>query len=326
MKAIRLEAHGGPEQLKLHDVPEPIPGPDEALVEVGAAGVNFMDIGVRTGQLWRHLTPPFVPGVEGAGRVIALGEGVTTLSVGQRVSWVYVPGSYAERIVADADELVPVRDAIDDEAAAGLMMQGVSAHHFVTGFYAVKPGDVALVHAASGGVGLMLTQMIKLLGGRVIARVSTEDKAEIAHEAGADHVIVESGGTFATRVLQLTNGQGVHVVYDGSGAVTFDDSLASLRRHGVLAYYGPVLGSPKPINIATLPRSVLIGFPTFMDHVPGRAALLSCTRQLFDWVESRRLKVNIGQRYPLANAAQAHSDIASRRTTGKLLLIPKPPP
>jgi len=154
MKAIRLEAHGGPEHLKLHDVPEPIPGPDEALVQVSAAGVNFMDIGVRTGQLWRHLTPPFVPGVEGAGCVIAFGEGVETLSVGQRVSWVYVPGSYAERIVADADALVPVPDAVDDEAAAGLMMQGVSAHHFATGFYAVKPGDVALVHAASGGVGM----------------------------------------------------------------------------------------------------------------------------------------------------------------------------
>lgn len=322
MKAIRLEAHGGPEHLKLHDVPEPIPGPDEALVQVSAAGVNFMDIGVRTGQLWRHLTPPFVPGVEGAGCVIAFGEGVETLSVGQRVSWVYVPGSYAERIVADADTLVPVPDAVDDEAAAGLMMQGVSAHHFATGFYAVKPGDVVLVHAASGGVGLMLTQMIKLLGGRVIARVSTEDKAEIAHAAGADHVIVENGGTFAKRVLQLTDGEGVHVVYDGSGAVTFDDSLASLRRHGVLAYYGPVLGSPKPIDIATLPRSVLIGFPTFMDHVPTSEALLGCCRQLFEWVESGQLKVNIGQRYPLADAAQAHTEIAARRTTGKLLLIP----
>jgi NADPH2:quinone reductase len=275
MKAIRLEAHGGPEHLKLHDVPEPIPGPDEALVQVSAAGVNFMDIGVRTGQLWRHLTPPFVPGVEGAGCVIAFGEGVETLSVGQRVSWVYVPGSYAERIVADADALVPVPDAVDDEAAAGLMMQGVSAHHFATGFYAVKPGDVALVHAASGGVGLMLTQMIKLRGGRVIARVSREDKAEIARAAGADHIIVESGGTFATRVLQLTDGQGVNVVYDGSGAVTFDDSLASLRRHGVLAYYGPVLGSPKPINIATLPRSVLIGFPTSIPTKNGITASIS---------------------------------------------------
>ena len=257
MKAIRLEAHGGPEQLKLYDVPELVAGPGEALVQVAAAGVNFMDIGVRTGQLWRHFTPPFVPGVEGAGRVIALGEGVKTLSVGQRVSWVYVPGSYVERIVADADALVPVPDAVDDEAAAGLMMQGVSAHHFATGFYAVKPGDVALVHAASGGVGLILTQMIKLLGGRVIARVSTEDKAEIAPAAGADHVIVESGGNFAKEVLQLTSGEGVQVVYDGSGAVTFDDSLASLRRHGVLTYYGPVLESPKPIDIATLRRERL---------------------------------------------------------------------
>jgi NADPH:quinone reductase len=189
--------------------------------------------------------------------VIALGEGVETLHAGQRVAWVYAPGSYAEQVVTRADALVPVPDAIDDQTAAGLMMEGVTAHHFATGFYAVKPGDLALVHAATGGVGLMLTQMIKLLGGRVIARVSTEGNAQIARAAGADHVIVESGGNFAKEVLQLTNGEGVQVVYDGSGAVTFDDSLASLRRHGVLSYYGPVLGSPKPIDIATLRRERL---------------------------------------------------------------------
>jgi NADPH2:quinone reductase len=168
----------------------------------------------------------------------------------------------------------------------------------------------------------MLTQIVKLRGGRVIGRVSTEDKAEIARAAGADHVIVESGGNFAKEVLRLTNNEGVKVVYDGSGAATFEDSLASLRRHGVLAYYGPGIGHLKPIDIITLPRSVLIGYPTFADHVPTREALLNRSKQLFDWIESGQLKVSIGQRYPLADAAQAHIDLASRRTTGKLLLIP----
>jgi NADPH2:quinone reductase len=322
MKVIRVENHGGPEQLKLHDGPAPTPGAGEALVRIRAAGVNFMDIGVRTGQFWRHLTPPFVPGVEGAGEVIALGENVTTLSIGQRVAWVYAPGSYAEQAVVAADALVPIPDDVTDETAAGLMMQGVTAHHFVTGFYAVKPGDTALIHAAAGGVGLMLTQMVRLLGGNVIARVSTESKADIARAAGAQQVIVEHEGKFAAAVLELTGGLGVNVVYDGSGAATFDDSLASLGRHGVLTYYGPALGSPKPIDIATLPRSILVGFPTFADHVPTREALLSVTSQLFDWVRRGELKVNIGHRYRLADAAQSHHDLASRRTTGKLLLLP----
>jgi NADPH2:quinone reductase len=322
MKVIRVENHGGPEQLKLHECPVPTPGVGEALVRIRAAGVNFMDIGVRTGQFWRHLTPPFVPGVEGAGEVIALGKDVTTLSIGQRVAWVYAPGSYAEQAIVPAAALVPIPDDVDDETAAGLMMQGVTAHHFVTGFYAVKPGDTALIHAAAGGVGLMLTQMVRLLGGNVIARVSAQSKADIARAAGAQHVIVENEGKFAAAVIELTNGLGVNVVYDGSGAATFDDSLASLGRHGVLTYYGPGLGSPKPIDIATLPRSVLVGFPTFADHIPTREALLSVTSQLFDWVRRGELKVNIGQRYRLADAAQAHDDLASRRTTGKLLLLP----
>jgi NADPH2:quinone reductase len=322
MKAIRLDVRGGPEQLKLHEVPSPIPGPGEVLVQVRAAGVNFMDIGVRTGLLWRDKPLALIPGVEGAGRVISVGENVEAIRPGQRVAWVYAPGSYAEKVAVRADALVPIPDAIEDEIAASLMMQGVAAHHFTTGFYAVKSGDIALVHAAAGGVGLLLTQMVKILGGRVIARVSSADKAVIARAAGADDVIVESGGTFAKEVLRLSGGEGVHVVYDGSGAATFDDSLASLRRHGVLTYYGPVLGSPPLINISTLPRSVLIGFPTFADHIPTREALLRCTGQLFDWVANGQLKVSIGKRYALHDATQAHIDIASRRTTGKLLLVP----
>lgn len=321
MKTIRIEAHGGPEQLKLYEGPSPAPGPGQALVQITAAGVNFMDIGVVNGMY--QLEPlPFTPGVEGAGRIVALGEGVDHLRVGGRVGWFFVLRSYAEQIAAPIDALVPLPDTIEDETAASLMMQGLTASHFATETHAIKRGDIALVHSAAGGVGLMLTQIIKLLGGQVIGRVSNERKAEIARAAGADHVIVESGGAFADEVRRLTNGEGVHVVYDGAGADTFQGSLDSLRYHGVLAYYGQTIKRLPPIDLLELPRSVHVTYPRVHHHVLTREALLTRSRQLFDWVESGQLKVNIGQRYPLADAAQAHIDITSRRRTGKLLLIP----
>lgn len=322
MNAIQLYRHGAPEQLEWRTVPMRAPGAGEVLVRTTAIGVNFMDIGVRIGQLWRNEPLPLVPGVEGVGEVIALGEGVSSLACGERVAWVYAQGSYAEQVIVPADSLVPVPATIPDDIAAGLMMQGVTAHHFATSFYAVKPGDVALVHAAAGGVGLLLTQMIKLRGGHVIARVSSADKEGVVRAAGADEVIVSSDGRFVDQVKQLTMGEGVQVVYDGSGAATFQDSMESLRRHGVLAYYGPVLGSPPPINIATLPRSILIGFPKFNDHIATRDRLTACVSELFDWVSRGKLKVAIGKRYPLKEAARAHTDLESRRSTGKLLLIP----
>ena len=322
MNAIQLFQHGGPEQLVWRNVPTGEPRAGEVLVRTTAVGVNFMDIGVRNGQLWRDQPLPLIPGVEGVGEVIALGEGVQSLTMGERVAWVYAQASYAEHVIVPADSLVSVPASIPDDTAAGLMMQGVTAHHFATRFYAVKPGDVALVHAAAGGVGLLLTQMIKLRGGRVIARVSSADKEAIARTAGADDVIVSSDGRFVDEVMRLTANEGVNVVYDGSGAATFQDSMGSLRHHGVLAYYGPVLGSPPLINIAALPRSIMIGFPKFSDHIATRDTLLTCVNELFEWVGSERLKVTIGQRYPLREAARAHIDLQSRRSTGKLLLIP----
>jgi NADPH2:quinone reductase len=322
VKTITLKAHGGPEQLQVQNSPSPVAGPNQVLVKVNVVGVNFMDTGVRSGILWRDKPLPLVPGVEGAGRILALGDGVETFQVGDRVAWVYAPGSYTEQLVAAADALVPLPDTIDDEIAAAVMMQGVTASHLATQFYAVRPGDIALVHAAAGGVGTLLTQIVKLRGGTVIARVSSREKVEIAREAGAGHVIVERGGSFLQEILGLTDGRGVDVVFDGSGATTFDDSLASLHRHGVLAYYGPVLGAPKPINIAALPRSILIGFPIFSDHIATRNELLDRTRQLFDWIESGELKVKVGKRYPMSEAAQAHVDIESRRSVRKLVLIP----
>jgi NADPH2:quinone reductase len=246
MKAIIMTGIGGTDMLELVDRPEPVAGPGEALVEIAVAGVNFMDVGVRRGMAWTDTPNPKILGVEGAGRVIAVGEGVDRVRPGQRVAWVYAPGSYAERIAIPAAALVPVPDAIDDRTAAAVMMQGLTASHFATDFYPVQPGDIALVHAAAGGLGLLLTQIIKLRGGRVIGRVSSPDKIAVAHAAGADHLIVDDAGNFAAEVVRLSGGEGVHVVYDGSGPVTFAGSLASLRRSGTFCWFGPVLGGPGP--------------------------------------------------------------------------------
>ncbi|MBN3754444.1 quinone oxidoreductase [Paraburkholderia sp. Tr-20389] len=322
MKTIVMDGPGGPEVLRVAERDEPVAGPGEVLVEVDAAGVNFMDIGVRRGGIWATMPNPKTLGVEGAGRVLKVGENVADIRPGQRVAWVYAPGSYAQRIAIPAASLVPVPDAIDHTTAAAVMMQGLTASHFATDFYPVRQGDIALVHAAAGGLGLLLTQIIRLRGGMVIGRVSHEDKIEAARHAGADHVIVDSEGHFADEVMRLTDGEGVHVVYDGSGPATFQGSLASLRRSGTFCWYGPVLGDAGPIHIMSLPKSIKIGYATFMDHIPTPALLRARTKQLFDWIIAGVLEVRIGGVYPLADAARAHADMESRRTTGKLLLVP----
>jgi NADPH2:quinone reductase len=322
MKAMAMTRLGGPEAMELVDWPEPRPGPGEALVEIAAAGVNFMDIGVRRGAAWNEMSNPKVLGVEGAGRVLAVGEGADGVRPGQRVAWVYVPGSYAERKTIPVDALVPIPDEIDDRTAAAAMMQGLTASHFATDFYPVQPGNIALVHAAAGGLGLLLTQVIKLRGGRVIGRVSSQDKAAVAKAAGADHVIVDTEGEFSEEVLRFTGGEGVHVVYDGSGPTTFQGSLDSLRRSGTFCWYGPVLGGPGPLDIMSLPKSVKIGYAVFSDHIHTPELLRVHAKQIFDWIAEGELKVRIGATYPLAEAARAHADMESRSTTGKLLLIP----
>ncbi|WP_395337247.1 quinone oxidoreductase [Novosphingobium sp. BL-8H] len=322
MKAVAMNGIGGADRLELVERPDPVPGPGEVLVEVAAAGVNFMDIGVRQGMAWTDVPDPKVLGVEGAGRVLAIGAGVDRFAPGDRVAWVYVPGSYAQRIVAPADALVPVPDGIDDRTAAAVMMQGLTASHFATDFYPVQPGDVALVHAAAGGLGLLLTQIVKLRGGTVIGRVSSADKVAAARAAGADHVVVDATGDFAAQVLALTGGEGVHVVFDGSGPTTFAGSLAVLRRSGTFCWYGPVLGGPGPIDVMSLPRSIKLGYAVFSDHIPTPERLREKAGQLFDWIAAGKLEIRIGGVYPLAQAARAQEDMASRRTTGKLLLIP----
>jgi len=322
MRAVVMERTGDIDVLRLVERPDPQPAPGQVLVEIAAAGVNFMDIGVRQGMAWNEMPNPKVLGVEGAGRVIALGQGVEDFRVGQRVAWVYAPGSYADRIVVATDSLVPIPDNIDDESAAAVMMQGLTASHFATDFHPIQPGEVAFVHAAAGGLGLLLTQIIKMRGGLVIGRVSSAAKAASARAAGADHVIVDTQGNFVEAVRALTGGLGVHVVYDGSGPSTFQGSLDVLRRAGTFCWYGPVLGAPGPLDIMRLPKSIKLGYAVFFDHISTPERLRARTAQLFDWVVSSELKLQIGGRYALPDAAQAQADMASRATTGKLLLIP----
>ena len=322
MRAVVMNGTGGQKMLEYVERPEPVAGPGEALVEIAFAGVNFMDIGVRQGMAWTDIPNPKILGVEGVGRVLKVGIGVEGIEPGQRVAWVYAPGSYAERIAIPATSLVPVPDTIDDRVAASVMMQGLTASHFATDFYPVQPGDVALVHAAAGGLGLLLTQIIKLRGGHVIGRVSSEEKVAAAREAGADHVIVDTEGRFADEALRLTNGEGVHVVYDGSGPTTFQGSLDVLRRSGTFCWYGPVLGGPGPLDIMSLPKSIKIGYATFFDHIHTPGLLRARSAQLFDWIAERKLKVLIGGEYRLADAATAHANMESRKSTGKLVLVP----
>ncbi len=317
-----MKSTGGTEVLAYVERPEPVAGPGQVLVEIALAGVNFMDIGVRQGMAWAETPNPKVLGVEGAGTVLAVGDGVEGVSVGQRVAWVYAPGSYAERIALPATSLVPVPDAIDDRTAAAVMMQGLTASHFATDFYPVRPGDVAFVHAAAGGVGLLLTQIIRLRGGSVIGRVSSHEKVAAALHAGADEVIIDAEGDFAEKVLSLTYGEGVHVVYDGSGPKTFQGSLDILRRSGTFCWYGPVLGGPGPLDIMRLPKSIKIGYAIFFDHIHTTELLRARSAQLFDWIVEGRLEIRIGGEYSLADAAKAHADMESRKTSGKLLLIP----
>lgn len=322
MKAVVMRRAGADDVLAYVDTPDPVALHNEAVVEIAFAGVNFMDIGARQGTLWTELPNPKILGVEGAGTVLSVGDDVQTIVPGQRVAWVFAPGSYAQRIAIPATSLVPIPDSIDDRTAAAVMMQGLTASHFATDFYPVQAGDIAFVHAAAGGLGTLLTQIINLRGGSVIGRVSSEGKVDAARRAGADHVIVDTGTRFAHETLSLTGGEGVHVVYDGSGPATFQGSLEILRRSGTLCWYGPVLGGPAPIDIMMLPKSIKIGYAVFLDHIHTPELLRAHTARLFDWIAEGKLSVQVGGEYALADAARAQADMESRRTTGKLLLVP----
>lgn len=318
MRAIVVNEAGGPEALQLRERPAPRPGPGEVLVDVRAAGVNFFDTAIRRQALAE------VPGAEGVGVVAETGEGVDGFAPGDRVAWLTINshGSYAEQIVLPADGAVPVPDAVDDETAAGLLLQGLTAHHFATVSHPVEPGDVALVHAAAGGVGMMLTQIVKARGGTVIGLVSRPEKVKPATDAGADHVLVSTGDAFVEPVRELTGGEGVHVVFDGAGATTFAASLQVLRTHGTMVFYGPLIGDVPTIAMNEIPRSTRLTYGVTEDHIRTPEDFRARTAELFALVEKGELVVRIGGRYPLAEAAKAHADIESRTTTGKLLLIP----
>ena len=317
MRAIVVTEFGGPEVLKHTDYEDPRPGPGEIVVDLAATGVNFRDVYERVGTYDKPL--PYVPGSEGAGRVSAVGEGVAGIGIGDVVVSADLRGAYAERGVVAADRAVPV-GGTDPEQAAAVMLQGLTAHYLSHSTYAIKPGDSALVHAAAGGVGLLLTQMIKLRGGRVIATVSTEEKEKLARDAGADEVVRYDN--FAEEVRHLTGG--VHVVYDGVGKTTFDDSMSVLRPRGMLALYGAASGPVPPVDPQRLNAagSLFLTRPTLGHYVATREELRWRTGDLFGWIAAGDLSVHIGGRYPLAEAARAHEDLEARRTTGKLLLTP----
>jgi NADPH2:quinone reductase len=322
MRAIQIERLGGPDVLVETEVDAPSPGPADVLVAVAAAGVNFVDVYFRTGRYPTRL--PFTPGVEAAGTVTAVGDEVTDIGVGDRIGWVQLPGAYAEQAVVPADRAIPLPDDIDAETAAAVLLQGMTAHYLVRDTHPVRPGDVVLVHAAAGGMGLLLTQMVTRLGGRVIATVSTAAKQELARAAGAAATIRYDEADVEKEVHRLTDGAGVDVVYDGVGAATFDASLASLRPRGTLALFGAASGPVPPFDPMRLEHagSVFLTRPSLTHHVANRAELLSRATDVLGWVADGTLSVRIGGRYPLTEAARAHADLEGRRTTGKLLLLP----
>ena len=321
MRAIVIEEQGGPEVLRLSERPDPVPGPGEVLIDVQARGVNFIDIYQRSGLY--DVPLPFVPGMEAAGVVAAVGEGVTDLSVGDRVGWAMAPGAYADRAVVKASQVVPVPEQVSAEQAAALLLQGMTAHYLVHSVYPVAEGDTVLVHAAAGGTGLLITQLAKERGARVIGTVSTEAKERIAREAGVDEVVRYTETPVAEAVRELTDGRGVAVVYDGVGRDTFDASLDSLRPRGVLALFGQSSGAVAPVDPQRLNSagSVYLTRPSLAHFTADREELLGRARELFALVGAGRLNVRVGGRYPLEEAGRAQSELASRRTTGKLLLV-----
>jgi NADPH2:quinone reductase len=319
VRAVVVTRSGGPEVLELRNEPEPAAGAGQVVVDVEAIGVNFRDIYERRGDYGG--TPPFVAGVEGAGTVASVGEDVADLEVGQRVAWVNAPGSYAERVAVEAARAVPVPEGISAELAASALLQGMTAQYLATDSYAVQPGDTVLVHAAAGGAGSLLTQVVKLLGGRVIATTSTDEKAELARRAGADTVLGYDG--FAERVRELTDGEGVPAVFDGVGKATFDESLESLRPRGILVLFGSASGHVPPFDPMRLAaRSLFLTRPSLHHYTATREELRARAAQVFEWLGSGELQVGVGGRYPLEQARQAQEDLESRRTTGKLLLLP----
>jgi len=323
MKAIMVHEHGGPEVLSYEDAPDPEPGPGEARVRLAAAGVNFIDIYQRTGLY--PIEPPFALGQEGAGEVDAVGEGVEDISVGDHVAFASVMGAYAEYVVAPAERLVPVNvTLVEARFAAAAMLQGMTAHYLTHSTFALEEGQTALVHAAAGGVGLLLCQMAKLRGATVIGTAGSEEKAQLARDAGADEVIVYTEQDFVEETKRLTGGEGVDVVYDSVGKDTFDGSLDCLRPRGYMVLFGASSGPVPPFDLQILNRKggLFVTRPSLAHYTATREELLWRAESVLSWIGNNTLEVRIGNTYPLSEAAQAHRDLEGRKTTGKLILIP----
>jgi len=322
MKAIRVHTPGGAEALRYEDVPTPTPGAGQALVKIEAAGLNFIDIYMRTGLYKNPL--PFTPGQEGAGSVEAVGPNVSEVKVGDRVAYTGVTGAYAAYAIVPSARLVKLPEGTDARTGAAAMLQGMTAHYLAHSTYPLKASDTALVHAAAGGVGLLLVQMAKRGGARVFGTVSTEAKAKLAKEAGADEVIRYTEQDFEAEVKRLTNGRGVEVVYDSVGKTTFEKSLNCLVPRGYLVLYGQSSGPVPAFDLAQLGAkgSLFITRPTLGHYTLTREELLQRSGDVLGWIRSGQLKLRIEQTFPLSDAAEAHQRLEGRLTTGKLLLIP----
>lgn len=322
MRAIQVSKTGGPEVLTLVELPVPEPKPNEALVQIKAAGVNFIDVYFREGRYPAQL--PFVVGQEAAGVVTRVGSAVTEFKIGDRVAYVGVQGSYAEYAAVPAERLVHIPGALDLNQAAAAMLQGMTAHYLSHSTYLLKRGETALVHAAAGGVGLLLVQMAKKLGARVIGTAGSDEKAALAREAGADEVIIYTKDDFETETRRLTDGQGVHVVYDGVGKSTFDKDLNVLRPRGYLVLFGGASGAVPPFDLIKLSQkgSLFITRPTLAHYTATRAELEWRSSEVMRMIVRGDLKLQIHATYPLEKAQEAHRDLEGRKTTGKVLLIP----
>lgn len=322
MKAIRIHEYGGAEAMQVEDMTTPTPGPGEALVRVAAAGVNFMDIYQRIGMYQVPL--PCTMGVEAAGTVEALGPGVAGVAVGERVAWANVQGAYAELAVVPAERLIALPPQLDMRAGAAAMLQGMTAHYLSHSTAPLTAGDTCLVHAAAGGVGQLLCQMLRMRGVRVIGTVSTDVKAEIAHDAGADEVVLYGQQDFQVEVRRLTDGEGVTVVFDSVGRDTFDKSLDCLRPRGYMVLYGASSGAVPPVDPQTLAAkgSLWLTRPTLVNFTTSRAELTQRAGDVLSWIAEGRIRLTIDRDYPLAQAPDAHRALANRETAGKILLIP----
>lgn len=322
MKAIRIHKTGGPEVLSYEDITQPEPGEGQVLIKLQAIGLNFIDTYHRTGLYPRDL--PFTPGMEGAGVVEAVGPGVKELRVGDRVAYSSNPGAYAEYTIASETAVVPIPEGLDPALAAAAILQGMTAHYLVHTTYTLKSGETALIHAAAGGAGLLLVQMAKMIGATVIGTVSTEEKAQLAREAGADHVILYTETDFEEETRRLTGGRGVDVVYDSVGKTTFEKSLNVLRMRGYMVLFGQSSGRPPQIDPLTLSTkgSLFLTRPLLFHYIATREELLWRSKDVFNWINEGKLSVRIDRRLPLAQAAEAHQLLESRQTSGKVILIP----